>query len=105
MHDSTENGVLSLLETKPESCWRLDVRGASKVFDVVPRDCTEPQKAHDFFIKAEGFLTTKHGGLAICRGCCGGLIRARSEREDNLRVSNSLGQMKLTLTLTLTLTL
>ena len=34
-HDSTWNGVLSLLESKPESCWRLYVRGASKVFNLI----------------------------------------------------------------------
>ena len=59
---------------------RLDVRGASEVFNVVPRERVEPLQAHDFFIKAEGLLTAKHGWLVICRGCCEGLIRVRSGR-------------------------
>ena len=38
MHDGAENGVLSLLQRKPESWWWLHERGASEIFDAVPRD-------------------------------------------------------------------
>ena len=55
------------------------------------RDRVEPLEAHDFFIKAESFLTAKHGWLVVCRCRCGGLIRARSERYASLRVGSSLG--------------
>ena len=48
MHDGTENGVLSLLEGKPESCWRLGVRP-----DVTPRDRVELLETYDFFTKAK----------------------------------------------------
>ena len=57
VHDGTEDGVLGLLEGQPEGCWRLDVGGATEVFDVVP-----------------------HGWLVVYWGCCGGLVRACNEK-------------------------
>ena len=86
VHDGTEDRVLSLLESKLESCWALDVGGAPEVFDGVPRDHVEPLEGQDFFIKAEGQTWLARRLL----GCCGGFIRARSERQDNLRVSSNL---------------
>ena len=41
VHDGTEEGVLSLLESKPESYRRLDVGGASDISNVVPHDRVE----------------------------------------------------------------
>ena len=67
MHDGTGDGVLSLLESKLESCRRLDVWGAPKVLNVVPHERGERLEAHDFFTKAEGVLSAKHGWLVICR--------------------------------------
>ena len=61
MHDGTEDGVLSLLESKPESFWLLDVGGAPEVFDVAPRDRVEPVETLNSSSKGEGLFTAKHG--------------------------------------------
>ena len=66
VHDGTEDGVLILLEGKPESCWGLDVGSAPEDFNVVPRDRVKPLEIHDLLTKAEGFLTAKVGWFAVC---------------------------------------
>ena len=50
MHDGAEDGMLGLLECKPESRRWLNVRGASEVLDAVPRDVVEPLEVHDIFV-------------------------------------------------------
>ena len=47
-------------------------------------------KTHDFLIKAEGLVTAKHGRFVVCWGCCGGLVRACKDRQDDIRVSGGL---------------
>ena len=60
VHDGTEDGVL-----KPESCWDLDIGGAPKVCDVVPRDRVEPLEFYDFLISAGGLLAAKQVGSSL----------------------------------------
>ena len=80
VHGGTESGVLSLLEGKPESCGKLNVRSAPEVLDVVPRDRVKQFEIHDFVVKAKGFFAAKHGWFVVCwGGCCGGLVRACEE--------------------------
>ena len=82
MCHGTEEGVLSLLESKPESCW-LSVRGALEVLDAVPRDRVEPFQVHDLLIQSKGLFTTEHAQFIVCR-CSGGLSTALREGEEDL---------------------
>ena len=59
------DGVVSLLEGKPESWSKLDVRGATHILDVVPCDCFRPRKVHDPSVKSEGLLAVKYKWLII----------------------------------------
>ena len=59
MCDGTEDGMLGLLECRPES-WRwLNVRGATEVLDADPRDRVKPLKVHDFLVQSKSLVTTK----------------------------------------------
>ena len=49
VRDGTEDGMLCLLESKPESCWELDVGGAPEVLGAFPRDCVKQLEVHVFF--------------------------------------------------------
>ena len=42
-------------------------------------------------LSRRSLLTAEMAGSSSAKSCCGGLIRARSEREDNLIVDSSLG--------------
>ena len=82
MHDGTKNGMLRLLQRKLEPWRRLNVRGTSWIFDVVPRDCVEPLEVHDFFVQAKTLLTTE-AVLIVVSGCrSGGLIRVRGKGQE-----------------------
>ena len=84
MCDGTKDGMLGLLQSELEP-WRwLDVRGASEVLDAISLE------VHDLLVQSEGLFTSKHVRLIVCRCCCGGSIRARCEREEDLRACSSL---------------
>ena len=65
MNDGSENGVLGLLQRKPEPRGGLDIRRATQVFDAIPCNVFKPLKVHDFFIHAKSLFTSKQIPLII----------------------------------------
>ena len=84
MCDGAEDGTLCLLECKPESRRRLNVRGASGVLDAVPRDRVGSLEVHDFFVQSVCPFASIHARFIVCRCWCGGLIRACCDGEEDL---------------------
>ena len=60
VQDASQDGMLRLLQGKPESCWRLNVRGAPQVLDFGPRDRAEPLEIHDRVVVTQCLLPVKH---------------------------------------------
>ena len=86
MCDGADDGMVCLLEYESESRWWLNVRGVAKVLDAVPRDRVEPLAVHDFFVQSKGLFTSKPARFIICRCCCGSLIRASCDGEEDLGI-------------------
>ena len=59
MNDGLENGMLGLLQRKPEPRGSLDIRRATQIFDAVPCHVFKPLEVHDIFIHAEGLFSSK----------------------------------------------
>ena len=57
--------MLCLLQGKPESCWRLNVRGVTQVFDVGPWDRTEPLKVHVRVVVTRCLLPVEKSVLVV----------------------------------------
>ena len=63
------------------ACWSVNLnRGGGWTYV----DRVKPLELHDFFVQSEGPFISKHARFIVCRSCCGGLIRARCEREKDL---------------------
>ena len=96
MNDSSKNGMLGLLQRKPELRGRLDKRCATQVFDAVPRDGFEPLEVHDLFIHGKSLFTSIQN-VPVCTFKTSPCVPApRAHVETHVRVGLARGRFACT---------